>query len=48
MQILVAIVVALLIVWLIGAVINVVGALIHLVLIAALIVLVYAFTRRGR
>lgn len=48
MQILWAIVVALLILWLIGAVINVVGALIHLVLVAALIVLVYAIIRRAR
>jgi len=48
MQILWAIVIALLILWLIGAVINVIGALIHLVLIAALIVLVYTLTRRAR
>lgn len=48
MQILWAIVIALLILWLIGAVINVIGSLIHLVLIAALIVLVYALTRRAR
>lgn len=48
MRILWAVVIALLILWLIGAVINVIGALIHLVLIAALIVLVYALTRRAR
>ena len=48
MQILWAIVIALLILWLIGAVINVIGSLIHVVLIAALIVLVYALTRRAR
>lgn len=46
MGILVAIALVLLIVWLIGAVLNVVGALIHLVLIGALILIVYSVTRR--
>ena len=48
MQVLIWIVAILLGIWLIGAVLNVVGSLIHLLLIVALIVVVYAFTRRAR
>ena len=48
MQVLIWIVAILLGIWLIGAVLNVVGSLIDLLLIVALIVVVYAFTRRAR
>ena len=48
MQVLIWVVGIILAVWLIGALLNVVGSLIHLLLIVALIVLVYAFTRRAR
>ena len=34
--------------WLIGSILNVVGSVINLLLIVALIVVVYAFTRRAR
>jgi hypothetical protein len=48
MRVLVIVVGVLLAFWLIGAVLNVVGSVIHLLLIVALIVVVYAVTRRAR
>ena len=48
MNILWIIVIALLAFWLIGAVINVVGAVIHALLVIALIVAAVAFLRRAR
>ena len=47
MRILWAVVAVLLVFWLIGAVINVIGALIHALLIIAIILVVVALFRRG-